>query len=197
MLEAESPSFDDGPHSLDMADGLTEEEGARYGAQNADAALEGPQLVVPVEEVQDHAKMDNVDSGHHAVQGCVGVDVEDVGVHELRLQRRAVAEQLVAHVNEVRLELRAVECRGRRPVKHQPPQVLGHTAPHIKQRAALVAQLGEDARIRGEVHHGQVEEPELADARVCVDLPGLVALKGTGLIVRRHKDRQASWEGKP
>jgi hypothetical protein len=177
VLEAKEPPFNDSRHSLAMTNGLANNESSRHGAQYADAALEGTQLVLPAEEVQDHAEVNDVESGRDAVQGRGGVGVENVGVHELSAQRGPVTEQLVAQFDKRRLELCAVERRRRRPIEHQPPQVLCHTAPYVEQLAALVTQLGHNARVCGEPHHCQFKETELTDAWVRMDFPGLVALQ--------------------
>ena len=93
----------------------------------------------------------------------------------MRLERLFVAEQLIAHINERRFELCAIELFRRCAVVHEFSQVLCYAAPEIKEFGAGV-EGGEDAGVGAGAGEGEVDEAELADAGVGEDFPGAVTL---------------------
>jgi len=66
----------------------------------------------------------------------------------MRLKRVAVAEQLVAHLDERRFELRAIQLRRRGAVVYEFPQVLCDAAAEIEEGGAG-GEGGEDAGVGG------------------------------------------------
>lgn len=107
--------------------------------------------------------------------------VEDVRGEERALERLAVAEELVAELHELAVQIGAVDVLAPGAVRHELADVLREAAAQVEQGVAVVAQAGDERRVVGGEVDGQVQEEELPDAGVGVDVPGFFALRGVAL----------------
>ena len=104
--------------------------------------------------------------------------IADVGWEECALERFAVAEEFVAELHELAVEVGAVDVLARAAVGDEFADVLGEAAAEVEEGLVGVAEAGDEGGIVGGEVDGQVEEEVLSDAGVGVDVPGFIALSG-------------------
>ena len=161
------------------ADLNAHDEAARAGPEQAGDADADADAGGEVEVVEEEAEVDDVHFGVEAAQGQVA-GVEDVGREEGGAQGAAVAEEGVAQLEELAVQVGAVEVLAPGAVGDELAHVLREAAAQVQEGVAGFAEAGDEGRVVGREVDGEVEEEELPDAGVGVDVPGLFALEGGG-----------------
>lgn len=118
---------------------------------------------------------------HAGVQGreqrILGI-IKDVGGRQkCALQSGAVAEEVVAEVDEVSADVGAVEVCGGCAVGDEFAKILAEAASEVEEGGAVL-ETGYERGVVGGFGDTEVEETECADARVGIDFPGTFALEG-------------------
>ncbi|TAQ89301.1 hypothetical protein B7494_g2386 [Chlorociboria aeruginascens] len=137
----------------------------------------GLDLPLESKEMQEHTRMHDINLAlqqAHPPPICNG---KDIAAEKAALKALPVAEQLVAQLQELGVEIHAMQVVGGRAVTHQFAQVLREAAAEVQQCAAGLHG-AEQRAVRRREMQTQVEEAEEPDAWICVDFPGFVALGG-------------------
>lgn len=165
------------PHpAFHIAHGLPKDQRAgRRRPEQLNTILQQLPLLIPAEQVQHHAEMENVCLTHHAAQGATIAEVKNIRLHQRRPEGVPVPEEVVPKPYESLLQLRAVQVSSGRAVVHQLADVLADAAADVEVRRAAPEAL-QDSLVRGLLAQAEVEETELSYAGVGEDVPCLVAL---------------------
>ena len=99
---------------LDDADLAADEHAARLSLQQPHDTQPNRLLALPIEQMKERPRVRDVDLAVELLERRLRV--EHVGGDERRLQLVEVAEQLVAQLDEIVLQVRAIEVLGRRAV---------------------------------------------------------------------------------
>lgn len=138
----------------------------------------GADLVRILKQVQERADMHDVHAGVQGREQRVLSIIKDVGGRQkCALQSGAVAEEVVAEVDEVRADIGAVKVCGGCAVRDEFAEVLAEAASEVEEGGAVLETCYERGVIGG-FGNTEVEETECADARVGINFPGTFALEG-------------------
>ena len=126
-----------GLNAIEVASGLPNNRRAGLVMlQEPDGLFESLQLLLPCEQVQDHAQLYHIKP---AIQLCLWpIVLQDIGRDEPSLQVCFVPKELVRNVDEPGIELGPRQILTGNAIVRQLPDVLAKTTPDIEKVIAIL-----------------------------------------------------------